>query len=202
MSRTGRRLSRAIRITPAGDRDRYASEWRGDLESAAELGISPLEVARGATRAAWRLRLQHWGRTLSGAEGGRRATAAWVVVVAIAPIPLLFGGPLLLLVIPGSMVVALHLARHNPWRGTDIVMLATLTLWLACTVAFWWLWGVGFDAADANQPTPAVMKWYEPSFLVGLGAFVTFWAAFVVSVVRRASGAARVNGAGQRANGD
>lgn len=191
MSRAERRLARALRIAPAADRDRYASEWRGDLGSAAELGVSLLEVARGATRAAWRLRLQHWGRALSGAEGGRRATAAWAVVVAVLPVPLLFGGPLLLLVIPGSMVVALHLTRHNPWRGTDIVMLAALMLWLVCTVAFWWLWGVGFDAADANQPLPAVTSWTGPSFLVGLGAFVAFWAAFVVSVVRKSSERAR-----------
>jgi hypothetical protein len=202
MSRAGRRLNRAIKITPARDRDRYASEWRGDLESAAELGISPLEVARGATRAAWRLRLQHLGRSLSGAEGGRRATAAWALVVAILPIPLLFGGPLLLLVIPGSMVVALHLARQNPWRGTDIVMLGTLMLWLVCTVAFWWLWGVGFDAADANQPPPAGTQWAGPIFLVGLGAYVAFWAAFAVSVIRRASGAAPLDDAGQRVTGD
>jgi hypothetical protein len=197
MSRAERRLNRAIRVTPPADRDRYGSEWRGDLESAAGLGISPLEVARGATRAAWRLRLQHWGRTLSGAEGGRRATAAWALVVAM----MLFGGPLLL-VIPGSMVVALHLARHNPWRGADIVMLGTLMLWLACTVAFWWLWGVGFDAADANQPPPPGQEWAGPLFLVGLGAYVTFWATFAVSVIRRASGATRLNGAGQRVTGD
>jgi hypothetical protein len=202
MSRAGRSLNRAIRITPAQDRDRYASEWRGDLESAAELGISPLEVARGARRAAWRLRFQHWGRSLSGAAGGRRATAAWALVVAILPIPLLFGGPLLLLVIPGSMVVALHLARHSPWRGTDIVMLAALMLWLACTVVFWWLFYVGFDAADADQPPPAGTQWTGPLFLVGFGAYVTFWAVFAVSVIRRASAAARPNGAGQRVTGD
>jgi hypothetical protein len=194
MSRAERRLNRALWVTPPADRDRYGSEWRGDLGSAAELGISPLEVARGATRAAWRLRLQHWGRALSGAEGGRRATAAWAVVVAIFPFSLLFGG-LLLLVIPGSMVFALHLARHNPWRATPIVMLGTLMLWLVCTVAFWWLWGVGFDAADANQPLPAVTSWTGPSFLVGLGAFVTFWAAFVVSVVRKSSERVRPNDA-------
>jgi hypothetical protein len=193
MSRAERRLNRAIRITPPADRDRYGSEWHGDLGSASELGISPLEVARGATRAAWRLRLQHWGRALSGAEGRRRATAAWALVVAILPIPLLFGGPLLLLVIPGSMVVALHLAREGASRRTGVVMLAALMLWVVCTAGFWWLWNVGFDAADANQPMPAVMTWYEPSFLVGLGAFITFWVAFAFSVIRRASDSGRVN---------
>jgi hypothetical protein len=116
------------------------------------------------------------------------------VVVAILPILMVFGGPLLL-VIPGSMVVALHLARHNPWRGTDIMMLGTLMLWLVCTVAFWWLLGVGIDAADANQPPPAGQQWTGPSFLVGLGAFAAFWAAFVVSVVRKSSERARPNDA-------
>jgi hypothetical protein len=43
-------------------------------------------------------------------------------------VPLLFGGPLLLLVIPGSMVVALHLAREGASLRTGVVMLAALML--------------------------------------------------------------------------
>ncbi len=66
-------------------------------------------------------------------------------------------------------------------------MLGAAVLWLACTVFFWWLWGVGFDAADANQPLPAIMTWYAPSFWVGLGAFIAFWVAFVGSVIQIAS---------------
>jgi hypothetical protein len=69
---------------------------------------------------------------------------------------------------------------------------------VVCTVAFWWLWGVGFDAADANLQMPDVMRWEGPSFFAGLGAFVTFWVFFAVSVIRRASGAAPLNGVGQR----
>ena len=186
VSRAERRLNRAIRITPPEDRDRYAGEWRGDLTSAAELGISPLEVARGAGRVAWRRRVRRWGRVLAGTEGGGRAALAWAGVLAILPIPLVFGGPLILIAIPGSMVVALHLARQGRARvGSVVMMRGTGALWLACTVVFWWLWRVGFDAADASQPEPAVMKWAEPSFLVGLGAFITFWATFVVSVIRK-----------------
>lgn len=185
MSLAVRRLNRAIRITPPADRDRYAREWRCDLSSAAELGISPADVARGATRVAWRLRVRLWGRTLAGAEGGGRATVAWASVLASLPVLFLVGGPFLPLVLPATMIVALVLARQDRWRVGSVVMLGTAVLWLASTVVFWWLWGVGFDAADAFQPLPAVMKWYEPSFWVGLGAFITFWGAFVVSVIRR-----------------
>jgi len=179
-----RRLNRAIQITPPLDRDRYAEEWRYDMSSAAELGISPWDVIRGATRVAWRLRVRLWGRNLAGAEGGGRAIGAWALVVAILPVPLLIGGPLLLLVVPAAMVVALILAHEGRWRVINVVMLGTALLWLACTVVFWWLWGVGFDATDANQPLPAVMRWYEPSFLVGFGAFIAFWVAFVVKVIQ------------------
>ena len=184
MSLAARRLNRAIQITPPVDRDRYADEWRYDMSSAAELGISPWDVVRGATRVAWRLRVRLWGRNLAGAEGGGRAIGAWVLVVALLPVPLLIGGPLLLLVVPAAMVVALVLTRRGPSRAGSVVMLGTAVLWLACTIVFWWLWGVGFDAADANQPLPAVMRWYKPSFVVGLGAFIAFWLAFVVSVIQ------------------
>jgi len=107
-------------------------------------------------------------------------------VLVILPIPLVFGGPLTVLALPGSMVVALHLARQGPARrGSVLLMLGTGALWLACTVFVGWLFGVAIDAADAFQPEPAVMKWGGPSILVGLGAFITFWATFVVSVIRK-----------------
>ena len=186
MSRAARRLSHAIRITPPADRDRYADEWRCDMGSAAELGISPMDVARGATRVAWRLRVRRWGRALAGAEGGGRATLAWVSVLASLPVLFLIGGPLAPLVLPAAMLVALFLA-HRDQRSSrmgSVVLLGSAALWLACTIIFWWLWGVGFDAADSFQPQPDVMKWATPSFLVGLGAFIAFWATFVVSVVR------------------
>jgi predicted nucleic acid-binding protein len=196
MSRAERRLNRAIKIMPPRDRDRYVGEWRCDLSSAAEVGISPAEVARGATRVAWSLRRRAWAQNLSGAEGARRATVAWAWVVALLLVLLVFGSWLSLLSIPASMVVAVRLARHGHSRPTDAVMLATLVLWLVCTVVYWWLWGVGFDAADAGLPMPAVMKWYKPSFLMGFGAFIIFWAAFAVSATRQKSWQARLNGPG------
>ncbi|PFG34655.1 hypothetical protein [Sanguibacter antarcticus] len=157
------------------------------MDGAIELGLSPAEVARGARRVAWRLRVQSWERALSGAEGGRRAAFAWAGVLASLPVLFMVGGVLAPLVVPAALLVALLVTRHGPSRAGRVVMLSAAVLWLACTVLFWWLWGVGFDAADAGQPPPAVMGWYGPSFWVGLGAFVTFWIAFVVRVVQVAS---------------
>jgi len=195
VSRAERRLNRAIKIMPPRDRDRYVGEWRCDLSSAAEVGISPADVARGATRVAWRLRRRAWAQNLSGAEGARRAAIAWAWVVALLLVLLVFGSWLSLLSIPASMVVAVRLARRGHSRGTDAVMSVTLVLWLVCTVVYWWLWGVGFDAADASLPMPDVMKWEGPSFFVGVGAFVTFWVAFAVSVSRQSFWQGRLNGA-------
>ena len=59
VSRAARRVSRAIRITPSVDRDRYAEEWGCDMSSAAELGIPTWDVAV-AIRVAWRLRVRLW----------------------------------------------------------------------------------------------------------------------------------------------
>jgi hypothetical protein len=100
--------------------------------------------------------------------------------------------PVLWLVLPVAMVMVPK-ARQGPWRVSDRVMLGTTVLWLVCTVVYWWLWGVAFDALDANKPLPAITKWGDPIFVVGLGAFITFWVAFAVSVRRRASGRSRVN---------
>ena len=123
---------------------------------------------------------------MAGAEGGCRATLAWVSVLASLPVLFLIGGPLAPLVLPAAILVALFLV-HQDQRSSrmgSVVLLSSAALWLACTIIVWWLWGVGFDAEDNFQKQPAVMKWAGPAFFVGLGAFITFWATFVVSVVR------------------
>lgn len=63
-------------------------------------------------------------------------------------------------------------------------MLGSLTAWVICTLLFWWLWGVGFDAADAGRPDPAVMALYVPSFWLGAASFVFFWGMLVGGVIR------------------
>jgi hypothetical protein len=181
MSRATRRVNRAIRITPSEDRHRYAGEWRGDLSSAAELGISPSDVARGATRVAWRLRVRRWGRLLAGDAGGRKATVAWALILIVLPMPLT------ILVIPATMVVALRRTHAGRWHGGSLVMLVSAVLWLVCLPASWWLLsGVDFEATASLPPEPAA--WARFSFLGALGAFVTFWIAFGVCVVRRSAG--------------
>lgn len=63
-------------------------------------------------------------------------------------------------------------------------MLGSLTTWVIGAVLFWWLWGVGFDAAEASRPDPPIMALYEPSFLLGAASFVLFWGALVVALIR------------------
>jgi len=156
VSLAARRLNRAIQITPPLDRDRYAEEWRYDMSSAAELGISPWDVVRGATRVAWRLRVRLWGRNLAGAEGGGRAIGAWALVVAILPVPLLIGGPILLLVVPAAMVVALVLAHEGPWRVISVVIWARRCCgWRA------WSSSGGFGAWASTPPTQTSL--FQPS---------------------------------------
>jgi hypothetical protein len=184
VSRTSRRLVRAIRVAPAADRERYAPEWLGDAQAAASLGLPASQVARGATRIAWRLRLRRTRRVLAGAEGPWRALGGWAAVAVIAPLAHFLGGPLLLLALPVALLSPLLLVFRSRWRTGIVIMTGSAALWLGCTVAFWWLWGIGFDAADAMQPLPPVIIWSARSFFVGLGAFLVFWATFLVGLVR------------------
>lgn len=184
VSRAARRVNRAIQITPPSERERYAREWHGDLDAAADLGIAPMQIARGARRIAWRLRGRRWAMTLSGKRGGVRAAVAWISVLASLPVLFLVGGFLAPLVVPGAIVVALSVAPRGQSRAAWVVMLAASLLWTVCTVVYWWLWGVGFDAAEAFQPEPSIMRWAEPSFVVGACGFLTFWVAFVASAIQ------------------
>jgi len=67
-------------------------------------------------------------------------------------------------------------------------MLGSLTTWVICAVLFWWLWGVGFDAAEALRLDPPVMALYEPTFLLGVASFVLFWGTLVAAVIRGRNG--------------
>lgn len=63
-------------------------------------------------------------------------------------------------------------------------MVASAGVWLCCTVMFWWLWGVGFEAADALSPEPWITNLAAPSFALGCVAFVLFWLAVAMAVAR------------------
>ena len=71
------------------------------------------------------------------------------------------------------------------WRAGRIIMTSALVLWATCTVVFWWLWGVGLDAADSLRPDPPVMVLYLPSLVIGSVAFAVFFLTLGVGVVRR-----------------
>lgn len=107
------------------------------------------------------------------------------MVAVILPIAFLLGGPLLLVVVPVALLSPLLFVFGSRWRTGVVIMTSSAVLWVGCTVAFWWLWGIGFDATDAMRPEPHVMVWAAPSFFTGLGAFVVFWATFLVGPLRR-----------------
>ena len=111
-----------------------------------------------------------------GAAGVRPAVIAWGGVTVLWVTFFVFGAA----VVPfatACTVGALFLVRRvaSSWRVGRVLMLGFLTAWVVCTVLFWWLWGVGFDAADALRPMPLVMALYEPSFWLGAVSFVLFW---------------------------
>jgi ABC-type Fe3+ transport system permease subunit len=87
------------------------------------------------------------------------------------------------------MVVALRRAHAGRWGGGSLVMLVSGVLWLACLVASWWpLSGVDLEATASLQAQRAAMAWVRSLLLGALGAFVTFWIAFGVTVIRRSAG--------------
>jgi len=181
MSRPSRRVRRAIRITPAADRPRYAPEWQGDLAAASELGLSAADVAGGAMRVARRLRARQFRRVLDGTAGPWPTTGAWAILL---PVMFLFAGPLLLVTgIVGTLLAFIRASRVS-WRAGRILMLGFASVWVISTAMYWWLWNVGFNALDAGRPLPPIMTFYQPAFFVGLAAFLAFWITVAVNLRR------------------
>lgn len=125
-------------------------------------------------------------RVLLGGAGGWLAVVAWSGVAALWVGAFALG----LVFVPfaaACTVGAVFLVRRvaSAWRVGEVLMLGSLATWVFCTVLFWWLWGVGFDAADAFRPMPPVMALYEPSLWLGVASFVVFWGALVVGEIRK-----------------
>lgn len=197
MNRAERRLHRAIRITPPGDRERYADEWRGDLAAAEELGLSPADVARGASRVAWHLRARYSVRTLAGAEGGGKATVAWAAMVLSVPVVLLLIGGIGMLAIPAVMVAAVIVAARSAKPTRAIFIAVTGSLWLACTVLYFWV-----ETSPASRDVgPAWLQfgsrwvgldlfwlrigpiWLSDGLVwLGVLSFIAFWFLFGIGV--------------------
>ncbi|MET9018941.1 hypothetical protein ABZV93_03050 [Actinopolymorpha sp. NPDC004070] len=129
-------------------------------------------------------------RVLVGGSGVWAAALAWSTLVVLWVTVFLLGW-LVLPAVAGLTVAAVLLtARFSAaWRPGRLLMLASLGVWAVCSVVVWWLWGVGFEAADTGRPMPAVMVLERPSFVLGAGAFLLFWAHLLAGVVhtRRAA---------------
>jgi hypothetical protein len=188
MTKAEKGVERAIRLTPAADRDRWEPEWRGDLHAAQQQGATAAaEVSRGARRVAWRLRRRQVERIFTGDRGLLVAMGAWLLVIVAAVAAFLFGGPVLALVALGFMVLAVVLAlAGSPNHWSHWLMVTSAVVWLACSAFFWWSFGAAVDAADAFQPQPDLVRWGGPAFVLGGVAFLGMCASVVVALVRAA----------------
>lgn len=135
---------------------------------------------QSATRHSRRLQ-----RALVGEAGIWPALIAWGVFAVLSAIAFVLGAA----VIPFTAActvgaVSLIGVVASSWPVGRALMLGSLTTWVIGAVLFWWLWGVGFDAAEASRPDPPIMALYEPSFLLGAASFVLFWGALVVALIR------------------
>ncbi len=110
---------------------------------------------------------------------------AWTLALLGVVVGSLLGPVLFVPALLAAIGFAVRAAVLQPGRAWMVVMLSAATLWVACSVALFWLWGVGFDAADAMLPAPPVTRWFAPSFWVGFAAFIAFWAAFAASLLSR-----------------
>lgn len=185
MTKSARRLERAIRIVPAEDRGRYAPEWRGDLESATQVGVGPEDIVKGATKVAWRLRERQVERLLTGRRGAAPALLAWLGVALLLAAAFLFGSILLALaVVVLAALVWLFCRAGSPTHWSHWLMCASAVVWVVCFGFFWWVLGVALNASDSFQPVPSYVTFGGPA-LIGAGvAAVAFIASVAVAVSR------------------
>jgi hypothetical protein len=126
------------------------------------------------------------GRAFAGRAGAVQAVGAWAGLLIIWVTAFLFGAAFFLLAGAGTavaVIVAWRLA--GDWTPGKALMAVSAVLWAACTVVFWWVWRVGFDAADAMRPVPGYVGALSgPSLVVGSTAFLVFWATLARVLVR------------------
>lgn len=121
-----------------------------------------------------------------GDWGAAVAVAAWTVIALLWALAFFLGAFIVPVVLAVTVIaVILTMRVSSGWRAGRIVMVSALALWVVCSFTFWWLWGVGFDAADSFKPEPAIMVLYDPSLMVGSVAFVVFVLTLGMGVVRR-----------------
>lgn len=188
MSRSERRLQRAVRLTPSADRARRAAEWRPDLAAARQQGLDEDDVSRAALYLAVRLRLRHTGRTLLGANGVGPAVLAWAELLAVLIAAFFIGSLVLVFALLVLSGVAMALVQASlPSRWSHRLMIASSAIGALSFAYVWWAFGVNFDAADAGTSAPRLAAWDGAGVigvLLGVTGFIT---SAVVALVHEQS---------------
>jgi hypothetical protein len=160
MSNPKQRIDRAIRLTPGVDRGRYAAEWRHDLASAAEHGLAPRDVGRGAMRLAIQLRARQVERVLLGGHGAVVALCSWLALVALLVLSSLLGGIVLLLTTVVLLVLVVVLSRAGtPSHWTHWLMVVSIVTGVASGAFVWWAAVAKVNAADNLTAEPPAAAW-------------------------------------------
>lgn len=186
MTTAGRRLERAIRVTPRSERERRSVEWRGDYAVAVqESPRAASEVSKGALRVAWALRRRQVEAVLTGASGPWRALTCWVLLLVLAVAAFVFGGPILLtlLLVTAGLAVVLGKAG-SPSVWSHWLMVGSALTWVACFGYVWWVLGERVDAADEFRAVSPAADWGGLAVIVGLVAFGGCILSVVLSVSR------------------
>jgi hypothetical protein len=180
-----RRLKRAVRLIPAGDRARYEAEWRADLVQAEGLGIGPSDVARGAMGLAVRLRLRDIGRILLGGRGVLPAAVAWLALVLMMIVAFVFGSFFVFLSALTVVMVVVAISRTGtPSRWSYWLMVFSLVTGVFSAGFVWWAAGVSIDAADNLTPEPALASWAGEALIMFVASFVGLIISAVVALTR------------------
>ena len=178
-------VERAVRRLPHAERDRFAEEWRHDVEVAPDEATA-LQVARGARTMARRLWWRHRGLALMGRRGPTSFVAGWAIVAVVSLIAFLLG---LFFWIAGACALVLTIralldagVSSLAIRSIEVASLVTGT---AAVAYLWWAWGAGFDAQDSFRPVPAAATHGTLAGIVLLVSGVLFVGALATSLVRR-----------------
>ncbi|MGA8116001.1 MAG: hypothetical protein WCA46_20270 [Actinocatenispora sp.] len=177
-------LRLAVALRPKETRDRWREQWHADLAGAADLGLDPRRVAYGALRSS--LSAPRRARPAVAHGSGRVvklvAVAVGVLLVGVfAPLGIMLAP---VLVLAGCAVLCARAALAGR-RRLAWALAAAGSLWPACSVAAWWLWGLGFDRADAGRsPSRVLDLGMQGAFLAAIVAFGTLVVLVVVTLVR------------------
>ena len=121
--------------------------------------------------------------SLLGQLGVARFLIGWLVVLVLLAASFVVGGPALLLsaVLSGLVVHSLL----DAGAGSRVVkgcVLAALAVGVSAFGYLWWAWVVGFNAADARQPTPAAAGYGTLAGVVLLLSISCFVAAVIAGI--------------------